>query len=243
VAVEPQVCDHCGFPFVCDVTPVDTARLQRRTTTWRTVLAVGVLMFWLTSAGIVASGSDQYTGVTSGVALSLKADDSSGIPIQGSSAFVGRTMLALALLKSRAPEYYYRMQQSVTSIDFLGEALVDEQTGKRITLEGIGALATPSTGRVQVLLSTAFPSGLQELTDHDVFSYAGILIHELRHIELHRSGDAPGGWQEEVRCEEAAYAALKQMDAPGALLANYELYLSNPQAKRYQDWYDWYNQF
>ncbi len=242
-ALDPLICEHCGFPFICDTAPIDRARVARATTTWRTLLAIGALLFWLTNAVFVASGSEGYQGNTSSVALSLQADALSGIPISGPSAFITRTQLALDLLHRRAPDYYYRVQQSVTSIDYLGEALVNPETGKRITLEGIGALSTPSTGQVQVLLSTAFPSGLSELTDHDVFSYAGVLIHELRHIELHRSGDAPGGWQEEVRCEEAAYAALKKMDAPGALLAQYRMYLDNPQARRYQGWYDWYDQF
>jgi hypothetical protein len=241
--LEPQVCGRCGFPFVCDTAPVDQARIARRTTTWRTILAAGALLFWLTSAGIVVSGSEAYQGLSSNVAIGLSTTLDSGIPVTGPQAFIARTNMALDLLHKRAPDYYYRMQQSVTSIDYLGEALIDERTGKRITLEGIGALSTPSTGQVQVLVTTAFPSGLGELTDADVFSYAGVLIHELRHIELHRSGDAPGGWQEEVRCEEAAYAALLKMEAPGSILANYQMYLRNPHAERYQQWYDWYDQF
>jgi hypothetical protein len=243
VALEPQTCERCGFPFICDTAPVDSARVQRRTTTWRTVLAIGVLIFWLTNVAFVAAGSEAYQGLTSGVVANLTADTSSGIPISGPESFVKRTQLALGLLKSRAPQFYYRMQQGVTRIDFLSSDLIDEQSGQRISLEGIGAVSTPSTGRVQVLVTTAFPSGLGELNDGDVFTYAGVLVHELRHIELHNSGSAPGGWEEEVLCEEAAYAAVKAMDAPGMILTRYELYLRNPHAKEFQSWYDWYNQF
>jgi hypothetical protein len=222
---------------------VDTARVQRRTTAWRTVLAIGVLVFWLSNAVFIAAGTESYQGRTSAVVAHLTPDTVSGIPVSGPGSFVKRTQLALGLLKSRAPQFYYRLTQGVTSIEFLDHALVDEHTGRRISLEGIGALSTPSTGQVQVLISTAFPSGLDELNDGDVFTYAGVLIHELRHIELHKSDSAPGGWEEEVLCEQAAYAAMKAMDAPGAILTRYEMYLRNPQAKEFQPWYEWYRQF
>jgi hypothetical protein len=223
--------------------PLDRARIERRTTAWRTVLAVGVLLFWLSNAVFTAAGSDTYQGKSSAVVAHLVPDTTSGIPISGPASFTRRTQLALGLLKQRAPQFYYRLTQGVTAIDFLDHALFDEHTGKQISLEGIGALSTPDTGRVQVLVSTAFPSGLDELNDGDVYTYAGILVHELRHIELHKASSAPGGWEEEVLCEQAAYAAEVAMDAPGSILTRYQMYLHNPHAKQFQPWYDWYKQF
>jgi hypothetical protein len=241
-ALEPLTCEHCGFPFICDTAPVDLARVRRRNISWRTLLGAGALIFWLTNVVLVAAGSETYQGDTIKVVATLSPDTQSGIPISGPDGFVKRTQLALDLLRQRAPDYYYRMGQSVTSIDFLGQNYLEGE-GARISLEGIGAVATPSTGQVQVLVNTAFPSGFDGLTDGDLFSYTGVLIHELRHIELYRIGESPGGWEEEVLCEQAAYAALQQMDAPGAVLARYQLYLSDPQARRYQNWYKWYDQF
>jgi hypothetical protein len=241
VPVDLPVCRACGFPFICDTAEVDTKRLARRTQSWRTVLGVAVLLFMLTNAVFVTSGSDAYQGLTSGVAANMVADELSGIPISGPDSFVSRTELALGLLKERAPDFYMRMREGVKNIDFLEESYLESQGG-RITLEGIGAVSTPATGRVQVLFATAFPSGAQEYNDFDLFSYTGVLIHELRHIELHKMGQSMGGWEEEVECERAAYEALKHMQAPGAVLQRYTLYLSDPQHRRYQGWYDWYKQ-
>jgi ribosomal protein L37E len=242
-ALEPLVCARCGFPFICDVGEVDAAAQRRRSVGWRTVLAAGALLFWISSAAAVISGRGDYMGQTTSVVMTLRPDTDSGIPIAGPASFVTRTQLVLDLLEKRAPDFYFRVTEGITSIEFLDKTFLESEAGRSITLEGIGAVSTPSTGRVQVLSSTAFPSGLGELVDADIFSYAGVLVHELRHIELHRSGQAPGGWEEEVLCEQAAYEAVKQLGAPGVVLARYELYLHNPHAKRYQDWYRWYDQF
>jgi hypothetical protein len=175
------------------------------------------------------------------VISSLKPATDSGIPVTGPEAFIQRTQLALGLLQQRAPDFYLRMRAAVTSIDYLDQYYLEAED-HNISLEGIGAVSTPATGQVQVLLNTAFPSGIDEYWDYDVFSYAGVLVHELRHIELHAMGTSTGGWQEEAECERAAYDAVKQMDAPGAILARYELYLAEPTSRRYQKWYDWYRQ-
>src|SRR5688500_14977632 len=58
VPVEPLICERCGFPFICDTTPLDSARVKRRSVAWRTLLAIGGLLFWLTNAVFVAAGSE-----------------------------------------------------------------------------------------------------------------------------------------------------------------------------------------
>ncbi len=191
----------------------------------------------------IHSGSAAYHGQTAVVASQLAPDTDSGIEISGPDIFVMRTQLALGLLELRAPDYYFRLTDHIESIEFLAPTYLKTAEGRTISLEGIGAVAEVNTGNVMVLYSTAFPRGMEQLTDYCVFSYAGVLIHEMRHIELHASGIAPGGWREEEMCEQAAYSALKKMDAPGGVLVRYDMYLHDPQDARYQQWYDWYNQW
>jgi hypothetical protein len=200
-------------------------------------------MFLLTSGVFLNTGYDEYNGFTTGVVANLMPARDSGVELIGPANFIARTELTLGLLKLRAPDFYWRICDSVTSIEYLAPSYMETPEGQRISLEGIGALAEPATGRVLVLYSTAFPSGPAQLYDRDAFSYAGVLVHELRHIELHAMGIDPGGWQEEVLCEQAGYAALKLAQAPDGVLLRYEIYLENPQAKRYQGWYDWYKQW
>ena len=234
------VCPQCGFPFTCDLSPVSTMRHQSKMALWRIVLAITAFMFILTSAVFYRSGYQEYHGFTQDTVIKLApASVADGVPVLGPAPFVYRTQLALALIKLRSPDVYWRMQDSATSIEFLSASSLDTGTGQA-PLERIGALAEPATGRIMVLATTAFPSGTGELWDRDVFTYAGVLVHELRHLELHNMGRAPGGWEEEALCEEAAYEALSQLQAPPALLARYEAYLADPQAARYQHWYDWY---
>lgn len=243
VQIGEYSCPECGFPMVCDLTPVDSAGRGFRGMSWRAILAVAAMLFWLVNAVMVHSGSAAYHGQTMDVVEQLTPDTDSGIVINGPDNFVFRTELSLGLLKLRAPDYYFRLKNSITSIEFLAPTFLKTEQGKTISLEGIGAMAEVETGHVMVLYSTAFPSGMNDLTDYCVFSYAGILIHEMRHIELHVSGVAPGGWREEEMCEQAAYSALKQMDAPGGVLVRYDMYLHDPQASRYQSWYNWYNEW
>jgi len=242
-AVSDIVCPHCGFPFSCDLTPVDSRALRRRTAGWRYILGITAVLFWLVSAVFTQSGYLTYQGFTTEVVTRLNPDHNSGIELEGPAQFIRRTELTLGLLKQRAPDFYWRMRDSVTTIEYLAPHYLETEEGRRISLEGIGALAEPATGRVLVVAQTVFPSGPADLYDRDVFSYAGVLVHELRHIELHAMGLAPGGWQEEVLCEQAAYNAVRQASAPGAILAHYEMYLANPQHARYQNWYRWYEQW
>jgi hypothetical protein len=238
--VEAYTCPYCGFPFVCDITPLDSGRLRARSMTWRTLLGLAAILFMLTSGIYYNGGYYEYQGLTTYVVDTLAPASDAGFTIDGPPVFIMRTNLVLGLIEQRAPDVYWRIQDNITSIEYLGPAYLETEEGRRISLEGIGALAETATGRVRVLYSTAFPSGPAELYDRDVFSYAGVLVHELRHIELHAMDRAPGGWEEEVLCEQAAYAALKQMSAPGGVLVRYETYLDNPRHKRYQHWYDWY---
>ncbi|MBN2083336.1 hypothetical protein JW859_14155 [bacterium] len=243
VPVAGGTCPACGFPFICDVGEIETPAQIRRGQIWRVLLGLAAIIFLLTSGVFMQTGYDEYQGLTTAAVASTPPATDSGIPIDGPPLFVSRTELALGLLKLRAPDFYWRMQDSVTSIEYLGPAWLEGPEGRRISLENIGALAEPATGRVRVLYTTVFPSGMADLWDRDAFSYAGVLVHELRHIELHAMGRAPGGWEEEVLCEQAAYAALQQAQAPPAVLLRYEIYLDDPQARRYQHWYDWYQQW
>ena len=239
-AVDDTACPHCGFPFTCDISPLNEKYLATRMAGWRLMLGLAALVFFLVSAFSVYSGYDAYHGYTQTLLAQLQPDTQSGIPIEGPPVFIYRTQLALGLLKQRAPDVYWRMQQSVNSIEFLAPTYLQTEEGRRIPLEGIGALATPSLRRIQVIDIAAFPSGPGQIYDRNIFSYAGILVHELRHIELHWMGLAPGGVDEEVLCERAAYAALQQCAASPGLLTRYEIYLSNPHHQRYQKWYKWY---
>jgi len=243
VPIAGGTCPACGFPFICDIGEIATPALIRRGQIWRVLLGLAAIIFLLTSGVFMHTGYDEYQGLTTGVVASIPPATDSGIPIEGPEVFVARTELALGLLKLRAPDFYWRMQDSVTSIEYLGPGWLEGPEGRRISLENIGALAEPATGRVRVLYTTAFPSGMADLWDRDAFSYAGVLVHELRHIELHAMGQNPGGWQEEVLCEQAAYAAMQQALAPPVIQLKYEIYLDNPQAQRYQNWYDWYKQW
>lgn len=243
VPISGGVCPECGFPFVCDTAEYAGAALRLRGGVWRVLLGLAAIIFLLTSGVFLYTGYDEYYGLTTAVISNLTPAVDSDIAVDGPGNFVARTELVLGLLKQRAPDFYWRVQDSVTSIEYLAPSFLETEEGRKISLEGIGALAEPATGRVRVLYSTAFPSGPAELWDRDVFSYAGVLVHELRHIELHAMGIAPGGWQEEVLCERAGYTALKLAQAPAGVLLHYEIYLDNPQAKRYQQWYDWYEQW
>jgi hypothetical protein len=238
-----NVCRKCGFPFSCDISEFGTSRGRRVLSgIWRVLLMVAIVAFTLTGGIIFSSSSESYHGLTGTLIARQSPVSDSGIPILGPADFVFRTEMALGLLQKRAPHYYFRMRDYVTEIQYYDETTLD-YGDRQIPLKGIGAISTPSTGHVLVLPNTAYNSGMGNYYDRDVFIYAGVLVHELRHIELHAFKQAPGGWEEEKLCEEAAYKAIKQMDAPAGVRANYEMYLINPQANRYQHWYRWYDNF
>jgi len=227
--------------MLCDISqvPEPAPRIRLR---WRILLGLAAILFWLTNGLLVRGGYYAYHGYSADRIARIAPVSDSGIEIEGPLDFVQRTELVLGLLKLRSPSYYFRVQQSVTSITYLAPNYLSTAEGRRISLEDIGALAHPATGAVSILYSTAFPRGPGDIADYDIFSYAGVLVHELRHIELYASGQDLGGWEEEKLCEEAAYDCLKFMDAPGGVLARYDMYLYDPQHSRYQRWYDWYMQ-
>ncbi|MCH7473026.1 NAD(+) synthase, partial [bacterium] len=51
--VDELVCPHCGFPFSCDITPLDSKHLKTRRELWRYILGLTALIFWLTSAVVL----------------------------------------------------------------------------------------------------------------------------------------------------------------------------------------------
>jgi hypothetical protein len=234
-------CPNCGFPFSCDLT-LPSPQQKHRTEAWRVALAAVALISFLITGGLYRDNVSEYQGLTYKLVASLAPATDSGIPIAGNEAFVGRTSLALALLEQRTPEFYWRMQKSVAKIEYLSPEILRGPLGRAIKLEGIGAVATPSQRLVQVMPTTAFPDG-NDAHDRAIFNYAATLVHELRHIELHWNGQSMGGWQEEVECEQAALSFLKQAGGPTSLIADKQLYLSEPTSRRYQRWYDWYKQF
>jgi len=236
-------CRSCGFPLVCDLTPVSKESYRARLLPWRHALGLAAMLFWLVSAIVVTPGYDTYNGYTTQVVAQLAPWTPSGITIDGPSMFTERTQLALGLLRERAPDYAYRMRDAVREIRYLAPAYLEGPQGRKVSLEGIGAVAEPADRLVMVMAVSAFPSGTDQLYDRDAFSYAGILVHELRHIELDRAGLGPGGGEEELLCEQAAYDCLRQMGAPPGLLQRYELYFRNPYAGQYQKWYKWSQQF
>lgn len=244
--LEQATCAHCGFPFICAIDAgFEEVRQQaraRRAERWRLILAAVTLTFIVTNGLLLAGSNAAYEGTTSHVISRLRRDTENQVPISGPASFVGRTELALGLLKERVPDYYYRIQKEVRSIEYQAGHELQSEDGRSLSLEGIGALAITNERRVLVLPDTAFNSGIDELVDRDVFVYAGTLVHELRHIELHAAGIAPGGVEEEVLCEQGAYDALTHANAPRSVLARYELYFSDPNARRYQRWYDFYKQ-
>ncbi len=236
-------CAHCGFPLVCDITPQPAVHPARRWRSLRQYLGVIAALLWLLGSTLLTPGNEAYGGLTTEVASQITPAFTSGIEISGPQQFLERTQLVLGLLQQRAPDAYYRMRESVVRIAYMNKSYLDGPAGRKVNLEGIGAVATPEQQLVQVLYVTAFPSGVEHLYDRDLFLYAGVLVHELRHIELHQMGTAPGGWQEEVLCEQAAYDVLKHMGAPQGVLLNYELYFRDPLARTYQRWYKWYDQW
>jgi hypothetical protein len=236
-------CAECGFPLICDITPAAPTRPAQFWRALRQYAGVIAAVLWLLGSTLLTQSNEEYNGYTSTVVSQLVPALDSGITLSGPVQVVERTELALGLLKLRAPDYYFRICQSVKEISYLSQSYLAGPAGRKIQLEGIGAVSTPELRLVQVLYVTAFPSGVGEFYDRDAFNYAGVLVHELRHIELHDMGTAPGGWREEVLCEEAAYDALKHMDAPKGVLLRYELYLRDPLARPYQRWYKWYDQW
>lgn len=240
--IEGPACPHCGFPFSCDLREPARAGRAARMEAWRIILALCAVVMLLTTGGIYQEGVNDYQGYSFKLMTTLQPATDSGIPITGGEAFQARTELALGLIKQRAPEFYWRIQEQVAVIEYFSPQRLNSPLGRQIRMEGIGAIATPATREVAVLPTTAFPDG-SEANDRALYNYAATLVHELRHIELHWAGQSPGGWQEEVLCEQAALAFLEIAEAPRALIAEKQAYLADPQAKRYQHWYDWYKQF
>jgi hypothetical protein len=236
-------CSECGFPFICDITPTSRPRPAQRWRALRQYMGIIAAVLWLLGSTLLTQSNDEFNGITTKVISQIAPALDSGITLSGPLPVVERTELALGLLKQRAPDYYFRMCHSVKDISYMSKSFLEGPAGRKIQLEGIGAVSTPEQRLVQVLYVTAFPGGTADLYDRDVFIYAGVLVHELRHIELHYMGTAPGGWREEVLCEQAAYDALKYMDAPKGVLMRYELYFRDPLARPYQRWYKWYEQW
>src|SRR5690606_28314787 len=106
--------------------------------------------FTLTSGAFFNTSIESYHGLNTTLINRISPERDSGIPISGPPDFVHRTEMALALLESRADDFYFRMQQYVTEIEYFdGNSL--EYGDRSVPLDGIGAVSTPSTGHVLVL--------------------------------------------------------------------------------------------
>src|SRR5512146_3002393 len=67
------VCENCGFPFICDTTPLKRpAEAQRRRVSWRTLLGLGTLVFFLTNALTLSGSNSEYNGETTKVIGTLR---------------------------------------------------------------------------------------------------------------------------------------------------------------------------
>ncbi len=235
-------CKSCGFPFVCDIeTGWQKEKFLAGSLVSRLLLFAGIL------AVLIYFTTYSYTqgeGYTRKVINELEREGLAEleIPVQGPEGFIRRVKLALTLLKRRAPHFYERVKENISSISFVPEEKIQIGT-RRILLTGVSAYIDPQSGFTRIRASGAYLSGLNVLYDRDVFYLAGVLVHEMRHRELYKSGLNVGGLAEEFECESVAYDALIRMGAPRTMLYSIWQFLANPKHPRYKGWEKFYNQF
>jgi len=242
VLVEDGVCSRCGFPFVCDLEkPAPPERWSLGSFLSRVTLFIGLLAFSLYFTLTGYTFGEGYTARTV-TELTEAGLEAAPMPVVGPADFEHRVELALNLLAQRAPAFYTRVCDSLTSIGYVPEGTV-KVGARNIYLTGVAAYIDPATGATRVRIPGAYLSGTDVLFDRDVFYLAGVLVHEARHRELYQSGLSVGGIAEEYECESTAYDALTRMGAPRALIYSLAQFLQNPYHKRYQAWKRYYEQY
>ncbi len=236
------VCPECGFPFYGDIEiQKETVISQSANFISRILVVTGLI------ATLIYFTNYTYTsteGFTKEVISKLNADELIIPPmkVEGPAGFRYRVQLALTLLAQRAPEFYERISENITSINYVPEERINIE-GRRIYLTGVSAYIDPASGATRVRASGAFFSGLNELYDRDIFYLAGVLVHEMRHRELYKSGLNVGGLAEEFEAESTAYDALVRLGAPRSLTYSLWQFLVNPNQPRYKSWERYYRQY
>lgn len=239
VQIKEGVCPTCGFPFLCDLEPTEVSPLKQVSSFFsRLILVTAVLSMLIYFTNFSYSSSEGYSTETiskleKGGLIELS------IPTNGPSDFAYRVQLALTLLKRRAPDFYGRVLANISSISFVPEERI-ELDGRRIYLTGVSAYIEPSNGETRIRVTGAYLSGLNELYDRDIFYLAGVLVHEMRHRELYKSGLNVGGAAEEFECEATAYDMLARVGAPRSLTYSLYQFLINPNHPRYKAWGRYY---
>jgi hypothetical protein len=236
VIVRDMMCPRCGFPFyweLADAPPVIHEHPLSIFTRVGLVAAMLAFIMYFTVGSVTQQEGYTTVAIKQLVAAGLPVVP---IPVTGDKDFQMRTQLALALLKQRAPSYYSRFLNEVKGIDYVPKGIPTK------SWRAVAAFTDDVTKRVYVRIPAVYSSGFGELFDRDVFYYASVLVHEMRHLELARVGLSVGGLAEEYECEETAYAALKRMDAPKPLLIELQRFLDNPGDQRYKQWLQFYKE-
>lgn len=242
VLVEEGVCPLCGFPFLCELEkPLDRESWSLGSYLSRVILFIGLLAFSLYFTLTGYTFGEGYTARTVNELVEAGVAPAP-MPIEGPPDFVQRVQLALNLLENRAPRFYQRVADNLTSVSYVPEGTLKFQR-RSIYLTGVAAYINPASGATSVRIPGAYLSGTNVLYDRDIFYLAGVLVHEARHRELYRSGLSVGGIAEEYECESTAYDALVRMGAPRALVYSLAQFLQNPYHKRYKAWKRYYEQY
>jgi hypothetical protein len=236
VLVRNLICSRCGFPFYWELhgeppsPPVQRVPLFTR---FALVTALFAFIIYFTVGTVTRQEGYTTVAVEKVIASGLIQPP---MPVNGDVDFQKRTQLALSLLRQRAPSFYDRLVSVVNAIDYVPKGMPTK------SWRSVAAFAEPEKGYVYVRIPAVYSSGFGELYDRDVFYYASVLIHEMRHLELARVGLNVGGLAEEVECEQTVYDALTRMDAPKPLLIELEQFLNNPNHPRYKQWLQFYKE-
>jgi hypothetical protein len=236
VLVRDLICPRCGFPFYWELADVPPPIREHPLSIFtRAALMAAMLAFIIYFTVGSVTQQEGYTTVAIKQLIELGLAQVP-IPVVGDQDFQTRTQLALALLHQRAPSYYDRFMRDVKGITYVPKGNPTK------SWRSIAAFTDSETKIVFVRIPAVYSSGFGELFDRDVFYYASVLVHEMRHLELARVGLNVGGLAEERECEETVYDALKRMDAPKPLLIELERFLNNPDDPRYKQWLLFYKE-
>ncbi len=234
--VRNLICSRCGFPFYWELSdaphlpPVQRVPLFSR---FALVTALVAFIIYFTVGTVTLQEGYTTVAIEQVIATGLTTLP---LPVSGDENFQKRTQLAISLLHQRAPSFYGRLVDEVKAIYYVPKGM----PGK--SWRSIAAFTDPQTGYVFIRIPAVYSSGFGELYDRDVFYYASVLVHEMRHLELARVGLNIGGLAEEVECEQTVYDALKRMDAPKPMLFELEHFLNNPNHPRYKQWLQFYKE-